>query len=238
MRPQPRERTRRKNPHPSQRVHQMPSRCSGKPTSKAEGSTDSSSQLKLDYRRPLSGHKIATGGELLFLGTPTRSRRCRSPSTCWPQAGAAGLQPTRPGDGEGHHPRPVRALARPRGPDLRRRRHSFRRHRHRACADGAKTFIAIEVKYSEGMTEPEAPLRPRYDGLSRESGPPCFQGLILARNRRAARAGGAKRAVRPRPAVPSASDSTYMTAHGREDLQTAALERLADAARISRRSRQ
>jgi hypothetical protein len=36
--------------------------------------------------------------------------------------------------------------------------------------DGAKTFIAIEVKYSESMTEPEARLRPRYDELSRNSG--------------------------------------------------------------------
>lgn len=36
--------------------------------------------------------------------------------------------------------------------------------------DGAKTFIAIEVKYSESMTEPEARLRPRYDELSRASG--------------------------------------------------------------------
>lgn len=36
--------------------------------------------------------------------------------------------------------------------------------------DGAKTFIAIEVKYSESMTEPEARLRPRYDDLSRASG--------------------------------------------------------------------
>jgi len=36
--------------------------------------------------------------------------------------------------------------------------------------DGRKTFIAIEVKYSEGMTEPEPRLRPRYDELSRVSG--------------------------------------------------------------------
>jgi hypothetical protein len=36
--------------------------------------------------------------------------------------------------------------------------------------DGAKTFIAVEVKYSESMTEPEARLRPRYDELSRSSG--------------------------------------------------------------------
>jgi hypothetical protein len=36
--------------------------------------------------------------------------------------------------------------------------------------DGAKTFIAIEVKYSESMTEPEARLRPRYHELSRSSG--------------------------------------------------------------------
>ncbi len=38
------------------------------------------------------------------------------------------------------------------------------------AADGVKTFIAIEVKYSESMTEPEARLRPRYDELSRSSG--------------------------------------------------------------------
>lgn len=36
--------------------------------------------------------------------------------------------------------------------------------------DGAKTFIAVEVKYSESMTEPEARVRPRYDELSRSSG--------------------------------------------------------------------
>ncbi|ANP45999.1 PGN_0703 family putative restriction endonuclease [Candidatus Viadribacter manganicus] len=36
--------------------------------------------------------------------------------------------------------------------------------------DGAKTFIAIEVKYSESLNEPEARLRPRYDELSRSSG--------------------------------------------------------------------
>lgn len=36
--------------------------------------------------------------------------------------------------------------------------------------DGAKTFIAVEVKYSESMTEPEARLRPRYDEFSRDSG--------------------------------------------------------------------
>lgn len=36
--------------------------------------------------------------------------------------------------------------------------------------DGAKTFIAIEVKYSESLTEPEARLRPRYDQLARDSG--------------------------------------------------------------------
>jgi len=36
--------------------------------------------------------------------------------------------------------------------------------------DGAKTFIAIEVKYSESLNEPEARLRPRYDELSRGSG--------------------------------------------------------------------
>lgn len=36
--------------------------------------------------------------------------------------------------------------------------------------DGRKAFIAIETKYSESMTEPEARLRPRYDELSRSSG--------------------------------------------------------------------
>lgn len=36
--------------------------------------------------------------------------------------------------------------------------------------DGAKTFIAVEVKYSESMCEPEARPRPRYDELSRDSG--------------------------------------------------------------------
>ncbi len=36
--------------------------------------------------------------------------------------------------------------------------------------DGARTFIAVEVKYSESMTEPEARLRPRYDQLARTSG--------------------------------------------------------------------
>ncbi|MBL8537032.1 MAG: hypothetical protein JNM59_06475 [Hyphomonadaceae bacterium] len=36
--------------------------------------------------------------------------------------------------------------------------------------DGARTFIAVEVKYSESMTEPEARLRPRYDQLSRDCG--------------------------------------------------------------------
>lgn len=36
--------------------------------------------------------------------------------------------------------------------------------------DGGKTFIAIETKYSESLTEPEARLRPRYDELARTSG--------------------------------------------------------------------
>lgn len=36
--------------------------------------------------------------------------------------------------------------------------------------DGSKTFIAIEMKYAEGMTEPEPRLRPRYDELSCTSG--------------------------------------------------------------------
>jgi hypothetical protein len=36
--------------------------------------------------------------------------------------------------------------------------------------DGAKTFISVEIKYSESMSEPEARLRPRYDELSRSSG--------------------------------------------------------------------
>lgn len=36
--------------------------------------------------------------------------------------------------------------------------------------DGARAFIAIEVKYSESLAEPEARLRPRYDELSRSSG--------------------------------------------------------------------
>lgn len=36
--------------------------------------------------------------------------------------------------------------------------------------DGAKTFVALEIKYSESMTEPVARLRPRYDELSRSSG--------------------------------------------------------------------
>lgn len=36
--------------------------------------------------------------------------------------------------------------------------------------DGAKTFIAIEVKYSESLHEPEARLRPRYDEFSRDCG--------------------------------------------------------------------
>jgi hypothetical protein len=38
------------------------------------------------------------------------------------------------------------------------------------AADGARTFTAIEIKYSESMTEPEARLRARYDELSRSSG--------------------------------------------------------------------
>ncbi len=37
-------------------------------------------------------------------------------------------------------------------------------------ADGRKGFVAIEVKYSESMREPEAKLRPRYDELSESSG--------------------------------------------------------------------
>lgn len=36
--------------------------------------------------------------------------------------------------------------------------------------DGKKVFIAIETKYSESCTEPEARLRDRYDELSRSSG--------------------------------------------------------------------
>lgn len=36
--------------------------------------------------------------------------------------------------------------------------------------DGAKTFIALEIKYSESLNEPEARLRPRYDQLARTSG--------------------------------------------------------------------
>jgi hypothetical protein len=36
-------------------------------------------------------------------------------------------------------------------------------------ADGAKTFLAIEVKYAESMGEQPARLRPRYDQLSRDS---------------------------------------------------------------------
>jgi hypothetical protein len=39
-----------------------------------------------------------------------------------------------------------------------------------ARADGRKGFVAIEVKYSESMREPEAKLRPRYDDLSEASG--------------------------------------------------------------------
>lgn len=35
---------------------------------------------------------------------------------------------------------------------------------------GGRGFIAVEVKYSESMTEPEARLRPRYDELARSSG--------------------------------------------------------------------
>lgn len=34
----------------------------------------------------------------------------------------------------------------------------------------AKSFLAIEVKFSESMTEPEARLRPRYDTLAQSSG--------------------------------------------------------------------
>jgi hypothetical protein len=37
-------------------------------------------------------------------------------------------------------------------------------------AEGAKLFMALEIKYSEGMVEPEARLRPRYDALSETSG--------------------------------------------------------------------
>lgn len=36
--------------------------------------------------------------------------------------------------------------------------------------DGRRSFIAIEVKYTESMTEPPAPLRHRYDELSEGSG--------------------------------------------------------------------
>ncbi len=36
--------------------------------------------------------------------------------------------------------------------------------------DGRKAFLAVEVKFSEGMTEPPARLRPRYDELSVASG--------------------------------------------------------------------
>lgn len=36
--------------------------------------------------------------------------------------------------------------------------------------DGRKAFLAIEVKYSEGMTEAEPRMRPRYDALAEESG--------------------------------------------------------------------
>jgi len=36
--------------------------------------------------------------------------------------------------------------------------------------DGAKSFIAIEIKYSESMTEPGARLRPRYADLSQTCG--------------------------------------------------------------------
>lgn len=35
--------------------------------------------------------------------------------------------------------------------------------------DGAKTFVAVEMKFTESLTEPEARLRPRYDELSRTS---------------------------------------------------------------------
>jgi hypothetical protein len=36
--------------------------------------------------------------------------------------------------------------------------------------EGRRGFVAIEMKYSEGMSEPLARLRPRYDELSRSSG--------------------------------------------------------------------
>lgn len=41
-----------------------------------------------------------------------------------------------------------------------------------SCRDaaGAKTFVAIEVKYSEAMTEPEARARERYEALTEECG--------------------------------------------------------------------
>lgn len=38
------------------------------------------------------------------------------------------------------------------------------------ASDGGRTFVAVEVKYSESMEEPEARLRPRYDELARSSG--------------------------------------------------------------------
>lgn len=37
-------------------------------------------------------------------------------------------------------------------------------------SDGRRSFVAIEVKYTESMTEPPAPLRHRYDELSEGSG--------------------------------------------------------------------
>src|SRR3546814_18193947 len=37
-------------------------------------------------------------------------------------------------------------------------------------SNGQKGFIAIEVKYSETMTEPAATLRPRYEALSNQIG--------------------------------------------------------------------
>jgi hypothetical protein len=37
-------------------------------------------------------------------------------------------------------------------------------------ATGAKTFVAVEMKYSESMTEPEARLRPRYEELAQTCG--------------------------------------------------------------------
>jgi hypothetical protein len=37
-------------------------------------------------------------------------------------------------------------------------------------SDGTRAFLGIEVKYAEGMTEPEPRHRPRWDDLSQESG--------------------------------------------------------------------